>query len=80
VVWLCNTPSHYNKYGMEPKGFLIYSKKGIAHASSNYKHEQYPSNSLNQNNLAHGVYRIPHEGIASYISFGMTMKYPSRSQ
>jgi len=32
---------------MEPKQFLIYLKKGIAHVLSNYGHKQYPFNSLN---------------------------------
>jgi hypothetical protein len=61
---------------MEPKGFLIYSKRGITHASINSK--QYPSNSLDQNNLAMVFMEYPHEGIAFYISCGMAMKYPSR--
>ncbi len=41
---------------MEPKGFLIYLNGGIAHAlSSNFGHEQYPFDSMYQNNSAHGV-------------------------
>jgi hypothetical protein len=44
---------------MEPKGFLIYPNKGIACALNNFGHKQYPSNSLDQNNSIHGVYRIP---------------------
>jgi hypothetical protein len=43
---------------MEPKGFLIYTERGIAHTLNNFKHEQYHSNSMDQNNSAHGVYRI----------------------
>jgi hypothetical protein len=31
--------------------------------SNNFGHEQYPSNSMNQNNSTHGVYKYPHEGI-----------------
>ncbi len=44
---------------MELKGFVIYPNNGIACALSNYEHKQYPSNSLDQNNSIHGVYRIP---------------------
>jgi hypothetical protein len=44
---------------MEPKGFPIYLRKGIAHAFSNFGHEQYPSNNLDKNNSVHGVYKIP---------------------
>jgi hypothetical protein len=44
---------------MEPKGFPIYLRKGIAQALSNFGHKQYPSNSLDKNNLIHGVYKIP---------------------
>jgi hypothetical protein len=43
---------------MEPKGFLTYHKRGIKHALNNYGHEQYLSNSLDQNNSIHGVYKI----------------------
>jgi hypothetical protein len=44
---------------MEPKGFLIYLNKVIAFALNNFGHKQYPSNSLDQNNSIHGVYKIP---------------------
>jgi len=44
---------------MEPKDFLYTYEKGIAHALSNYRHEQYPFDSLDQNNSTHGVYKIP---------------------
>jgi len=44
---------------MEPKQFLIYPEKGIARALCNYGHNQYPSNSLEQNNSIHNVYKIP---------------------
>lgn len=56
---LCNTPLGFFKYVMEPKGFLIYPNRGIACALSNYRHKQYPSSNLDQNNSIHGVYRIP---------------------
>jgi hypothetical protein len=47
---------------MEPKGFLIYFNKGITFALSNFEHKQYPSNSPDQNNSIHGVYKTPSRG------------------
>jgi hypothetical protein len=47
------------KYVMEPKGFLIYSNRGIACALNNFGHKQYPFNSLDQNNSINGVYMLP---------------------
>jgi hypothetical protein len=44
---------------MEPKGFLIYPKRGIAHALNKYGHKQHLSNNLDQNKLIHDVYIIP---------------------
>jgi hypothetical protein len=44
---------------MEPKGFLIYSSRGIACAFNNFGHKQYPSNNMDQNNLVNGVYMLP---------------------
>jgi hypothetical protein len=45
---------------MEPKGFLIYLTRGIAHAlSNNFGHEQYLSDSMYQKKSAHGVKKIP---------------------
>jgi hypothetical protein len=43
---------------MEPNVFLGYLKKGIASVLSSFGHEQYPSNSLDQNNSTHGVYNV----------------------
>jgi hypothetical protein len=43
---------------MEPNGFLGYLMRGIACSSSFFGHEQYLSNNLNQNNIAHGVYSV----------------------
>jgi hypothetical protein len=37
------------------KGFLGYPIRGIACALNIPRHEKYPSSSLNQNNLAHGI-------------------------
>jgi hypothetical protein len=45
---------------------------------SNYRHKQYPSNNLDQNNSIHGVIKYPHEGIAFFLSFVMVMQYPSK--
>jgi hypothetical protein len=56
LVWLCNTITSFKRYVTEPKGFLGYSTKGIAFALNIHKHEQYPFDSLDQNNLGHGVY------------------------
>jgi hypothetical protein len=56
-VWLCNTHLILKKYVMEPKEFWY--ARGIACPLSNFNHKQYPSNSLNQNNSIHGVYKIP---------------------
>jgi hypothetical protein len=42
---------------MEPNVFLGYLERGIAHVSS-FGHEQYPFDSLDQNNSAHGVYNV----------------------
>ncbi len=35
---------------MEPKGFMGYFERGSACELNSFGHEQYPSNSLNQNN------------------------------
>jgi hypothetical protein len=60
LVWLCSTLLGSNKYVMEPKGFQMYPNRGIAQGlSSNYGHEQYPSDNLYQIFFAHGVYKIP---------------------
>jgi len=55
LVGLCNTPPHVKRYVMEPNEFLGYLKKGIACLVNPSKHEQYPFNSLDQNNSAHDV-------------------------
>jgi hypothetical protein len=54
-IELCNTPSRVKIYVMEPNVFLGYLKRGIACLMNPSRHEQYPYNSLDQNNLAHGV-------------------------
>jgi len=52
---LCNTFPCVKRYVMEPNVFLGYPKRGIACLMSLSRHEQYPFNSLDQNNLAHGI-------------------------
>jgi hypothetical protein len=59
LLGLCNILLRFKKYVMESKGFLIYLNRGIACALSNYRHKQYPSNNLDQNNSIHGVSIIP---------------------
>ncbi len=54
-IRLRNTPPHVKRYVMEPNVFLGYLKKGISCLKSPSRHEQYPCNSMDQNNLAHGV-------------------------
>jgi len=43
---------------MEPNVFMGYLERGNACSLSCFGHEQYPFNSLNQNNLAHDVYNV----------------------
>jgi hypothetical protein len=54
-IELCNTPSRVKICVMEPNVFLGYLKRGIACLVNPFRHEQYLYNSLEQNNLAHGV-------------------------
>jgi hypothetical protein len=56
LIWLCNTLTNFKRYVIKPKGLLGYPTKGIACALSIPKHEQYLFDSLDQNNLTHGVY------------------------
>ncbi len=43
---------------MEPNVFLGYLAMGIACSLSLFRHEQYPSNNLDQNNSVHGFYSV----------------------
>jgi hypothetical protein len=54
-IGLRNTLPCVKIYVMEPDVSLGYPKRGIACLVSPYGHEQYHFNSLDQNNLAHGV-------------------------
>ncbi len=58
LVRLCNIASHVKRYVMELSVFLGYHEKGNAHSLSLSGHEHYPYNSMDQNNLAHGVYNV----------------------
>jgi len=49
-------PSKFQRYVIDPKGFLGYPTRGIACALNIPTHKYYPSDILDQNNLAHGVY------------------------
>jgi hypothetical protein len=53
LVWLYNTLASFKNYVIEPKWFLGYLERGNAHALNIPMHEQYPFDSLDQNNLAH---------------------------
>jgi hypothetical protein len=57
LVGLRNTPPRVKRYVMEPNVFLGYLKRGIA-ILNNFEHEQYPFDSLDQNNSAHGVHNV----------------------
>ncbi len=46
--------------------FLRYFERAIACSLSLFEHEQYPSNSLDQNNSARGFYSELNEGNASF--------------
>jgi len=59
ILGTSNTFSWLFRYVMEPKGFLIYFNRGITCALNNFGHKQYSSNSLDQNNSIHGIYKIP---------------------
>jgi len=43
---------------MEPNVFLGYLAWDITSVLSSFRHEQYPFNSLDQNNSTHGVYNV----------------------
>jgi hypothetical protein len=43
---------------MELNVFMGYLVWDIANVLNSFGHEQYPFNSLNQNNLAHGIYSV----------------------
>jgi hypothetical protein len=53
-----NTLTHVKRYVMKPNVFLGYFERGIECSLSLFGHEQYPFNSLDQNNSAHGFYNV----------------------
>jgi hypothetical protein len=57
-----NTFPRVKRYVMEPNVFLGYLERGNACLLNLFGHEQYPFNSLDQNNLAHGVYNVAQWG------------------
>jgi hypothetical protein len=65
---------------MEPKGFMGHFERVSACELSNFRHEQNPSNSLNQNNWPMVFIDYPDEGIFFFLNFGMAMQYPSKFQ
>jgi hypothetical protein len=52
-------PSKFQKICYEAQWISKIHKKGNARALNSFGHEEYLIDSLNQNNLAHGVYKIP---------------------
>jgi hypothetical protein len=50
LLGLCNTFPNSKRYVMEPKGFMGYPKRGSACELNTSRHENYPFDSLNQNN------------------------------
>ncbi len=51
-------PSQFQKICYEAQRIFKIRKDGNACALSSFGHEEYPIDSLNQNNLTHGVYII----------------------
>jgi hypothetical protein len=51
-------PPRVKRYVMEPNVFMGYLEWGIVGVLNSVRHEQYPSDSIYQNNLTHGVYNI----------------------
>jgi len=55
-------PSHVKRYVMETYVFLGHLERGIACSLNLFGHEQYPFNSLDQNNSARGFYNVAQWG------------------
>ncbi len=60
LVGLCNTFPCVKIYVMEPNVFVGYLQRALACSLNFCGHEQYPFNSLDQNNPTHGVYSVTH--------------------
>jgi hypothetical protein len=52
---LYNTPPSFKRYVMEPNVFLGYPMKGTSCVLNSFGHEQYSSNSIDENKSTHGV-------------------------
>jgi len=50
-----NTPTNFKRYVMEPNVFMGYPTRRIACVLNSFEHEQYLSNSTNQNKSTHGI-------------------------
>jgi hypothetical protein len=55
LVRLSNTPHNVKIYVIDLKAFLGYPKGGIASSFHLFGHEQYPSESVDQNDSTHDV-------------------------
>jgi hypothetical protein len=60
---------------MELNVFLGYPKRGIAHSLNPSRHDQYPFDSLNQNNLAMVFTKYPNEDIVFILGFVRVTQY-----
>jgi hypothetical protein len=57
-IRLRNTLPYVKRHVMQPNEFLGYLKRGIACLVSPFEHEQYPSNSMDQNIFYPWCYRV----------------------
>ncbi len=65
---------------MEPNVLLGYLE-GVLHVHRVFLcMSKYPYDGLDQNNLTHGVYKVPNEGIAFLLSFVKVTQYFSKFQ
>jgi len=65
---------------MEPKGFLIYLERGIAHALNNFRHNNTTMIAWTKIIQFMVFTKYPHEGITFLLGYGMVMQYPFRFQ
>ncbi len=74
LVGLHNTPPCFKRYVVESNVFLGYPKRGITCSLNPFRDEQYPSDSLDQNNSAHGVFNVRNVGIVFLLCFVKAMQ------
>ncbi len=74
LTGLCNTFLNFKKYVMEPQGFMGYLERGNACEWNSFGHEQYHSNSPNQNNWAHGVYILHQWGYSFWYGHAIPLQ------